>query len=149
MKVAVGCDPNASGLKNEIIDELKTLGHEVIDFGSEDDIYANVAIAVAEAVVRGECGRGVVLCGTGIGVSLAANKVPGAYCALVTDAYQAERAALSNNANLIALGSQVTGNKSARLLVRTWMSLTYQAGGRSDEKLQRIYDYAASRQRSF
>lgn len=143
MKVAIGCDPNASALKMEIIDELKGLGHVVVDFGSEDEIYANVALEVAEAVASGEFQRGVVICGTGIGVSLAANKVPKAFCALVTNAYQAERAALSNNANMIALGSQVTGDKLARLLVRTWMSYQYTPNSRSDSKIQRIYDYVS------
>ncbi|HHT81805.1 MAG TPA: RpiB/LacA/LacB family sugar-phosphate isomerase [Sphaerochaeta sp.] len=143
MKVAIGCDPNASALKMDIIEELKILGHEVVDFGSEDAIYANVAIEVAEAVGNGEYQRGIVICGTGIGVSLAANKVPKAYCALVTNAYQAERAALSNNANMIALGSQVTGDKLARLLVRTWMAHEYTPNSRSDSKIERIYDYVS------
>lgn len=142
MKVAIGCDPNANTLKMEIIEELKILGHEVKDFGSTDPIYANTVINVAESVVSGECARGVVLCGTGIGASIAANKVPGAYCALVTDAYQAERAILSNNANMMAIGSQVTGNMSARLFVKIWMSKEFKPGGRSDEKINRIYEYA-------
>ena len=142
MKVAIGCDPNAVGLKMEIIEELVSLGHEVKDFGSSDPIYANTVINVAEGVASGEYKRGVVLCGTGIGASIAANKVPGAYCALVTDAYQAERAILSNNANMMAIGSQVTGSMSARLFVRTWMSNEFKVGGRSDEKINRIYEYA-------
>lgn len=149
MKIAIGCDPNATVLKMEIIDEIKLLGHEVKDFGSEDPIYANVAFAVADAVVGGEYERGIVLCGTGIGASLAANKVPGAYCALVTDTYQAERAVLSNNANMIALGSQVTGNMVARLIVRTWLACTYQPGGRSEDKNKRIRDYESSQARKF
>ena len=143
MKVAVGCDPNASWLKAEVIDELQASGHETEDFGSDDPIYANVVIQVAEAVAAGTFDRGIVMCGTGIGASIAANKVPGAYCALVTDTYQAERAALSNNANLIAMGSQVTGNKVARLMAKTWMTNEYEPGGRSEPKIQRIYDYAA------
>ena len=114
---------------------------------SDDPIYANVVIAVAEAVAKGEYRRGVVLCGTGIGASIAANKVPGAYCALVTDAYQAERAALSNNANLIALGAQVTGEMLARVLVRTWLSNEYEPGGRSQPKIDRISQYAAEHDR--
>ena len=147
MKVAVGCDPNAMNLKQEILEELKSLGHEVVDFGSENPIYANVAIAVAEAVAAHEFDRGIVLCGTGIGVSLAANKVPGAFCALVTDTYQAERAALSNNANMIALGAQVTGPQLARVLVRSWMAVSYVANSRSDSKIKRIYDYASEHSR--
>jgi len=142
VKIAIGCDPNASDLKKEIIDEVQAMGHSVRDFGADDPVYANVVIDVAEAVVRGEYDRGIVLCGTGIGASIAANKVPGAYCALVTDAYQAERAALSNNANLIALGAQVTGSMVGRLLARTWLSNEYQPGGRSQPKVDRISEYA-------
>ena len=145
MGVAIGCDPNASRLKRELIDELVALGHDVDDLGSDDPIYANVVINVGESVAAQSHDRGIVLCGTGIGASIAANKVPGVYCALVTDVYQAERAALSNNANLIALGSQVTGDKLARALVRTWMAHEYSPGGRSDAKVRRISDYARSR----
>jgi ribose 5-phosphate isomerase B len=143
MRIAVGCDPNASSLKAAIIDELDSLGHEVTDMGSDDPVYANVAIAVGEALARGDYDRGVVLCGTGIGVSIAANKVRGAYCALVTNAYQAERAALSNNANMIALGAQVTGEQLARTLVRIYMSHIYVPGGRSEPKIGRITEYDA------
>ena len=141
MKVGIGCDPNASDMKHEIIDELTSLGHEVVDYGSDDPIYANVAIQVAEKVVAKECERGIVLCGTGIGVSLAANKVKGAYCALVTDVYQAQRATLSNNANMIALGAQVTGVKIARLLAKTFLENSFIPGGRSDDKIDRIVEY--------
>jgi len=139
MTVGIGCDPNASGLKEELIGELTALGHEVTDLGSDDPIYANVVIEVGEAVVAGKFDRGIVLCGTGIGASIAANKVPG----VITDAYQAERAALSNNANLIALGAQVTGPQLGRTLVRTWMANEYVPGGRSEPKMQRIVGYAA------
>lgn len=146
MKIAIGCDPNATPLKTEVIEELKSCGHQLVDFGSDDPIYANVVIEVAKAVVRGEFDRGIVMCGTGIGASIAANKVPGAYCALVTDAYQAERAALSNNANLIAMGQQVTGNMVARLMARIYIENTphFDPAGRSAPKVQRIYDYAAN-----
>ena len=142
-KIAVGCDPNAAGLKAEIIEEVRTLGHEITDMGSDDPVYANVMFAVSEAVVRGEYDRGIVLCGTGIGASISANKVPGAYCALTTDVYQAERAALSNNVNIIALGAQVTGPQLARLIVKTWLANEFVPGGRSDAKIRRIYEYAA------
>lgn len=147
MTVAIGCDPNALELKQELIDELTVLGHAVTDFGSDDPIYANVVIEVGEAVAAGKFDRGVVLCGTGIGASIAANKVPGVYCALVTGAYQAERAALSNNANLIALGAQVTRPQLGRTLVRTWMANVYEPGGRSDPKVRRIVEYAAKHQK--
>ena len=100
MKLAFGCDPNAFEMKAALIDEAKSLGHEVVDYPSDDPIYANVAVAVATDVAAGKADRGVLVCGTGIGVSIAANKVKGAYCACVADVYQAQRASLSNNAGV-------------------------------------------------
>ena len=146
--IAIGGDPNAAALKAEIIDEIRRLGHEITDMGSDDPVYANVVFTVSEAVAQGDYDRGVVLCGTGIGASISANKVPGAYCALVTDVYQAERAALSNDANVVALGAQVTGVKLARLIVKTWLALEYVSGGRSDPKIRRIQDYAKEHEKS-
>lgn len=140
-KVAIGCDPNAVELKEVLKGHLKELGHEVEDFGSDDPIYANTAIRVAESVAAGRHERGVLLCGTGIGVSISANKVPGAYAALVTDPYSAERAQKSNNANIICMGSQTTGEEVAKYLVSIWMGSTYTPGGRSEPKIRRIYEY--------
>ena len=77
MKIAMGCDPNAADMKNSIIEYVKGLGHEVTDFGAEDPIYAKVAFAVGEAVAAGKCDRVILFCGTGLGVMLAANQVPG------------------------------------------------------------------------
>ena len=109
MKIAIGCDPNAEQFKREMIEFVKSLGHEVQDFGSEDVIYAHVA----ERVAGKEFDRGILFCGTGIGVMLAANKVKGAYAANILNVYSAKRACLSNNCNIITLGSQVTGNMLA------------------------------------
>jgi ribose 5-phosphate isomerase B len=139
--VAIGCDPNAAALKQIIINHLAELGYEVKDYGSEDSIYANVAIRLAEAVARGDHERGILLCGTGIGVSIAANKVKGAYAALISDAYSAERARKSNNANIMALGAQVTGPELAKSLVTVWMQSEYSPGGRSEPKIARITEY--------
>ena len=86
MKIAVGCDPNAESYKQEMIEFIEGLGHEVKDFGSDDVIYAHVATAVGEAVAAKEYDRGILFCGTGIGVMLAANKVKGAYAANVSKA---------------------------------------------------------------
>ena len=92
MKIAIGCDPNAQAAKEEVIAYIAKKGYgEVTDFGSEDPIYANVAIAVGEAVAAKKYDRGILICGTGIGVSIAANKVPGAYAALVSDVYSSRR----------------------------------------------------------
>ena len=141
-KIAIGCDPNADALKKAIVKHLAELGYECEDYGSNDPIYANVAIAVAEAVAAGKHDRGILMCGTGIGVSIAANKVPGAYAALCSDAYSTERSIKSNNVNIMTLGEQVTGVELAKSLVSIWMKSEYTPGGRSEPKIQRICDYA-------
>lgn len=141
MLIGIGCDPNATTLKDAVADYLRELGHEVRDFGSDDPLYSKTAIAVAESVAAKEVERGVVMCGTGIGVSISANKVPGAYCALLTDAYQAERAQLSNDANMVAFGAQVTGVESIKRLVREYLSVSYGENERSAPKLAALYDY--------
>jgi ribose 5-phosphate isomerase B len=141
MKIAIGCDPNAVDFKVQLIPGIEALGHEVADFGSEDPVYANVAIAVAAAVAQGKCERGILLCGTGIGMSIAANKVAGAYAALVNNVYQAQRAQLSNNANIITLGAQVTGIELAKVLVKEYLSVSYDPNTRSAPKVNRITEY--------
>jgi len=141
-KVAIGCDPNASGLKEIIKKHLAELGFEWEDYGSDDPIYANVAIKVAEVVASGKHDRGILICGTGIGMSITANKVPRAYAALCADAYSTERSRKSNNANIMTIGSQVTGSQLAKSLVTIWMNSEYTPGGRSEPKIQRIYKYA-------
>lgn len=140
-KVAIGCDPNASEMKMALIEMFEKEGYEYEDLGSEDSIYANVAFKVAEAVAGGEYWRGVLICGTGIGMSIAANKVQGAYAALISDVYSAERAALSNDANIVTLGSQVTGTVLAQRLVKTWLGLSFEPGSRSEPKVKRILEY--------
>ncbi len=143
-KIAIGCDPNAADLKKALIRHLSDSGYDLQDYGSEDPIYANVAIAVAEAVAAGRHERGILLCGTGIGVSIAANKVPGAYAANCSDPYSTERSIKSNNANILTLGAQVIGVELAKTLVTIWLNARYEPGGRSEPKIQRIYDYARS-----
>lgn len=144
MKIAMGCDPNAADFKKELIKVVEGLGHEVTDFGSDDPIYANVAIAVGEAVAAKKYDRGILCCGTGIGVMLAANKVKGAYAAVVSDVYSAQRACLSNNCNIITLGSQVTGIKLAEEVVKEYLSNTYVYNERSGKKVDRIVEYEMS-----
>jgi ribose 5-phosphate isomerase B len=141
-KVAIGCDPNAAELKESVKNHLTDLGYEWEDYGSDDPIYANVAIKVAEAVAAGKHDRGILICGTGIGMSITANKVPGAYAALCADVYSTERSRKSNNANIMTMGSQVVGSELAKSLVTIWMNSEYTPGGRSEPKIQRIYDYA-------
>ena len=141
-KIAIGCDPNAAGLKEVVKQHLTDLGYEYEDYGSEDPIYANVAIEVAEQVAAGKHDRGILICGTGIGMCITANKVPGVYAALCADAYSTERSIKSNNANVMTLGSQVTGSELAKSLVKIWMASEYVPGGRSQPKIERIYEYA-------
>ena len=141
-KVAIGADPNAAGLKETIKKHLTDLGFESEDYGSDDPIYANVAFKVAEAVASGKHDRGILLCGTGIGMSIAANKVPGAYAALCFDPYSTERSRKSNNVNIMTLGAQVAGPELAKSLVTIWMNAEYTPGGRSEPKIKRITEYA-------
>ncbi len=141
MKIAIGCDPNAMQQKDILKAYIESLGHEAVDYGSEDPIYANTAIKVAEDVAAGVCDRGILLCGTGIGVSIAANKVRGAYAACVADIYQAQRAQLSNNANIMTMGSQVVGIESMKCCVKEYLGCTWDPECRSFPKVQRILDY--------
>ena len=123
------------------MDFIKSLGHEVTDFGSDDVIYAHVAIRVAEAVAAQEYDRGILFCGTGIGVMLAANKVKGAYAANINNVYSAQRACLSNNCNIITLGSQVTGDMLGKELIEAYLDCNYVYNERSGKKVDAIVDY--------
>ena len=144
--IAIGCDPNATMLKDVIISQLKGLGYSVKDFGSEDPIYARVAFAVGESVAAHEYDRGILLCGTGIGMSIASNKVPGIYAALCCDTYSAERAVKSNNANILTLGAFTTGVEVAKQIVRIWMESLWQTGTTSEPKVACYIDYARRHQ---
>ena len=115
MKIVIGCDPNAQPVKEEIIAYINKKGYGIIDdFGSDDVIYAHVAISVAEAVASGEYDTGVLVCGTGLGVSISANKVKGAYAALCDNVYAAQRARLSNDANITLPWCLYNGTKDQR-----------------------------------
>ncbi|MBO5520808.1 MAG: RpiB/LacA/LacB family sugar-phosphate isomerase [Eubacterium sp.] len=142
MKIAVGCDPNAQTAKEEIMAYIKAndLG-EVTDFGSDDPIYANVAFAVAEAVVRGEYDRGLLFCGTGLGVSLAANKVKGAYAAVLSDVYSAKRARLSNDCNIACFGAFTTGSKHREEMVHAFLTSEFVPGCSSQPKVDAMREY--------
>ena len=146
MKIALGCDPNAADLKKTLASFIEGMGHETRDYGSDDPIYANVAFAVAGDVAKGVCDRGILVCGTGIGVSIAANKVKGAYAACVANVYQARRAALSNNANIITLGSQTTGPELAKCFVEAYLSLSFDPLSPSFPKVDRICQYERAEQ---
>ena len=141
MKIAIGCDPNATDFKKDIIKHVESLGHEVVDYGSDDIIYANVAIKLAKDVAAKKCDRGILLCGTGIGMSIAANKVKGAYAACVSNVYQAQRATLSNNANIITIGAFTCGISLAKMLVTEYLKYDFDVKSSSMPKVQRIIDF--------
>ncbi|NLA77931.1 MAG: RpiB/LacA/LacB family sugar-phosphate isomerase, partial [Erysipelothrix sp.] len=114
MKIAIGCDIVASELKHVVIDHLKAMGHEIVDYGNDDDkdvLYPDVAYNVAKAVADGEFERAILICGTGIGVAITANKVVGVRAATAHDVYSAERARKSNNAQILTFGSQIIGTE--------------------------------------
>jgi ribose 5-phosphate isomerase B len=139
--IAIGCDPNAAELKNTLIEYLTGMGYVLIDYGSDDPVYANVAFRVAEAVAEGRQAGGILLCGTGIGMSIAANKVHGAYAALCADIYSAERARKSNNANIITMGAQTISVELAKQMAKIWLEAEYDPQSRSQPKVQRIVAY--------
>ena len=142
MKIAIGCDPNARQAKEELIRYMNEKGYgEVADFGSDDVIYAKVAIRVAEAVAAGEYDRGILICGTGIGVSLAANKVRGAYAALLSDIYSAKRARLSNDANIACLGAFTVGSKLREELVDAFLTNEFVPGCSSQAKVDAFREF--------
>jgi ribose 5-phosphate isomerase B len=146
LTVAIGCDPNAVTLKEIIKVQLKETGYTVTDFGSDDPVYARVAFAVGEAVAAKSFDRGILLCGTGIGMSIAANKVPGIYAALCADTYSAERAIKSNNSNILTIGAFTTGSEVAKQIVKTWMEARWQSGTASEPKVACYVEYAKKHQ---
>ena len=142
MKIAVGCDPNAKAAKEELIQFIKSknLG-DVTDFGSDDTVYANVAFRVAEAVASKEYDRGILICGTGIGMSIAANKVRGAFAALCADVYSAQRARLSNDANIICMGAFTTGSKVREMMTEAFLENEFVPGCASQPKVDAYVEY--------
>ncbi len=149
MTIAIGCDPNAARLKHMLIKVIQDMGHACQDFGSEDTIYANVAFDLARAVAQGTYERGVLLCGTGIGMSIAANKVRGAFAALVYDTYSAAKAVTSNKANIMCLGALTTGDAVAAAIVQSYLNARYVTGTPSEKKAQCYIDYDNTRDETF
>lgn len=142
MKIAVGCDHNGLELKNLICQFLKDKGVEYRDFGTmsrEPVDYPDIAKVVAEAIVRGEFDRGILICGTGLGMAVAANKVRKIRAATCHDVYSAERARKSNNAQIMAMGAQIIGPELAKMLVDAWLRSEFQ-GGRSAPKVKKIME---------
>ncbi|MQY59753.1 MAG: ribose 5-phosphate isomerase B [Clostridia bacterium] len=142
MKIAIGSDHLGLELKNIIRDFLKEKEIEVNDFGtmSKEPIdYPDIAKKVAKAVAKGDCERGILICGTGIGMAIAANKVKGIRAAVCHDLYSTERSRKSNNAQIMAIGALIIGSELAKKLVEVWLNSEFQ-GGRSERKVKKIME---------
>jgi ribose 5-phosphate isomerase B len=140
--LVIGCDNAAFRLKQEIMAFLDSQGYIYEDIGvnSEDDetMYPSIAEGVAKEIMSsGYSKEGILLCGTGIGMAITANKFPGVYAAVCHDNYSAERARLSNNANVICMGARVIGPELAKKILTEWLSLRF-LGGRSLPKVAKI-----------
>jgi ribose 5-phosphate isomerase B len=139
--IAVGADDAAFELKAKIVDYLKSKGIPVEDYGvNQPDpsvLYPDVALTVAQAIAAGKHDRGILMCGTGIGVAITANKVPGIRAAVCHDPYSTERSRKSNDCQIMTLGGRVVGEELAKSLVDIWLASDYQ-GGRSAPKVERM-----------
>ena len=137
MKVAIGCDHGGIDLKQTVVAVLQELGGEIDDQGcfSEESVdYPNFAQAVCSLVKNGSCERGILVCGTGIGMSMAANRFPEIRAALCTETFSARMSREHNNANVLCLGARVTGPGLAAEIVRTWMTVDF-TGGRHQQRI--------------
>ncbi len=140
MKIAIGNDHAALELKNHIVDYLVKEGHEVVNFGTDTPASTDYPIygaRVAHAVANGECERGVVICGTGIGISISANKVKGIRCALCSEPVSAKLTRQHNDANVLAMGARIIGPAMAEEIVHTFLTTEFE-GGRHSRRVDLI-----------
>ena len=143
MKIGFGCDHAAVELKNTLLEHLKEKGYEGVDYGSFDpnakDNDPEKGLEVAEAIMRGDVDKGVLVCGTGVGISLSANKVPGIRAAVCSEPYTAEMTVRHNNANIIAMGARVVGDELAKKIVDAFFDAEFE-GGRHAVRVAMISD---------
>ena len=141
MKIAIGCDHGAFALKTLLVSHLENKGYTVVDFGTytaDSCDYPDFAIAAAKAVAGGECDRGIVLCTTGVGVSIAANKVKGIRCALLSDVDTARLTRLHNDTNMMALGAGVVEQSLALKIVDIWLETEFSGGERHQRRIDKV-----------
>ena len=146
MKIAIGCDHGALDLKNQVVKHLEAKGYEVKDFGTYTAAscdYPDFAGAAAKAVASGECEKGIVLCTTGIGVSVTANKVKGVRCALLSDLMTAKLTREHNDTNMMALGAGVVGPKLALEIVDMWLATEFSHDERHQRRIDKMMAYEA------
>ena len=145
MKIGLGADHGGFELKEAIKEHLQEKGFEVVDYGTytEESVdYPEIGEKVANAVAAGEVERGIVMCGTGLGISISANKVPGIRAALVSESFSARLSIEHNNANMLALGGRVTGKDLALEIVDVWLKAQFE-GGRHARRVGKIGDIEA------
>ena len=141
MKISIACDHGALDLKNVMVAHLTNKGYEVKDFGTHTTAscdYPEFARAAAEAVAKGECEKGIVLCTTGIGVSIAANKVKGIRCALLSDVMSARLTREHNDTNMMAMGAGIVGSLLAQQIVDTWLSTEFSGEPRHQRRIDKL-----------
>lgn len=141
MKIAIGSDHAGFEMKAEFIKQLKSWGHDVQDFGAhsaESVDYPDIAEPLCQAVVSGACDRGVVICGTGIGMSIAANKVKGIRCSLCSESYSARLTREHNDSNVLSIGARVTGIELALDILKTYLETEFPAAERNARRIQKI-----------
>lgn len=147
MKIAIASDHGGYDYKQELIPYIESLGHQVLDLGCHGPAsvdYPDYGIPCAQVVARGEADRGVVICGTGIGISISANKVPGIRCALCTDPVMARLTREHNDANMLAMGGRIIGIELAKGIVQAFLSTEF-SGGRHKTRIDKIAQYEANR----
>ena len=140
--IAIGCDHGGFNLKNAIMKKLEEMGYDYKNFGTnttDSCDYPDIAKEVCAAITNGECDKGILICGTGIGMSIAANKVRGIRAAHVTDTFSARMTKEHNDANVICLGERITGIEIALEIVEAYLKATFQ-GGRHEKRVAKIED---------
>ena len=142
MKIAIACDHGAVALKNQLITYLEKQGHELRDFGTYEPVSCDYPIygyRAAKAVADGECDRGILICGTGIGIGIAASKVKGVRVCTCSDVYSAELSKRHNNSQILTLGARVVGLDLARMIATHWLTAEFE-GGRHQRRVDRMME---------
>lgn len=145
MKIVVGCDEAAYQLKEYLKAHLEKKGHEIVDVGvyNEDpSLYPDTAARLCAKITDKSCERGLLLCGTGIGMAITANKIPGIRAAVAHDLFSLERMILSNNCQVLCMGARIIAPQSAQLLVDRWLDIAF-VDGPSTKKIERIMEIEA------
>jgi ribose 5-phosphate isomerase B len=142
MRIGISADHGGFQLKRQLVAELKSLGYEVVDFGAHDlnpeDDYPDFVAPMAKALARGDVERGVAICGSGVGASVVANKIPGVRAALITDVFSAHQGVEDDDMNVICLGARVVGYALASDLIQTFLKARFKGSERFQRRLKKV-----------